>query len=592
MRFQFFNKFTVWLVLGTFFFSTVTPAVSGPRVMPTDTVQVFDGKTLVQVLKKESVLPNGVLLAPKGRCGVRMENLYLVAEDGAVFGIVDDMNKIDLRVDKGLVYFALTRNTGQLAFVTPAGLIFTRQVVLHAAADGGLLKGYLHVKGSQVGLGVLEGGSMLVSTDHGDKKVLTGKQIMLAMADPIKKEDQKELDAKEKESLVQQGVDQYKKGMHDQARQNLELARKVFPENYAAPYYLGLIYLEQGKRAAAIAEWQQYIKMDPDSENALRIRKNLTVLMREEALDSAKTALANEAALTSAPAAEDTVAISAFNNLGSENIAPLGKGMAALLIHDLSQVSGLQVVERVRMQALLQEMNLGTSGLVTSETAPRVGKLLKAKHVTSGSLADLEKENLQIASALMDTEVATRIKNQEAQGELKKFYDLEKQIACQIVEDLDRNCDEAPAEFKKTHTKSLAALLFFSAGLNYLDQQQNDRARESFQRAVEEDPSFQLAQEALLDTPDPEMQYGSEAMGTTEEMIAVAAANGVSTDTAGNAMAYTSAAGGVGALAAAEFQRIPATYYMGGAVLLGGAGSLILNNAYDGGPGPASPIAP
>lgn len=49
-------------------------------------------------------------------------------------------------------------------------------------------------------------------------------------------------------------------------------------------------------------------------------------------------------------------------------------------------------------------MSLGTSGLVDQKTALKVGKLLKSKHITTGSLADLEKENLQIVSVVVDTE--------------------------------------------------------------------------------------------------------------------------------------------------------------------------------------------
>jgi len=81
-----------------------------------------------------------------------------------------------------------------------------------------------------------------------------------------------------------------------------------------------------------------------------------------------------------------------------------------------------------------------------------------ARHITSGSLADLEKENLQIASAMVDADQVADIDTQEAKGELKAFYDLEKDIACQIVEDLGKSCKDAPPAFFKIHTKSLAAL--------------------------------------------------------------------------------------------------------------------------------------
>lgn len=380
---------------------------------------------------------------------------------------------------------------------------------------------------------------------------------------PAPAEKTVQLTAQEKQDLVRQGVEQYKQGDHDRAQKNLELANKIWPENYAAPYYLGLIYLEQGKRSTAIAKWKQYVAMDPNSENALRIRKNLTLLLREEARDSARLAVAYEAALIRSPTDENTVAISAFKNLGSENIRPLGKGMAALLIHDISLVPDLQVVERVRLQALLEELKLGTSGLVDAGTAPKIGKLLKARHVTSGSLADLEKENLQIASAMVDADRMADIDTQEAKGKLKAFYDLEKDIACQIVEDLDKSCEDAPPAFFKIHTKSLAALLFFGAGLDYLDRQQYDQARDSFQKALDEDPSFELAQQALLETPVRGMQFMAEAgmgagggspaaggsgIGTTEEMIAMAAAHGVPAAAAGTAIAKSSSGGGVGIL--------------------------------------------
>jgi Tfp pilus assembly protein PilF len=381
-----------------------------------------------------------------------------------------------------------------------------------------------------------------------------------AWSAPTPVDEQEALSVQEKETLVQQGVDQYRQGDHEQAQKNLERAREVFPENYAAPYYLGLIYLKKGQRRAAISQWRQYVEMDSGSENALRIRKNLTVLLREQARESARMAMASEAALIRLPADDNTVAISSFKNLGSANIQPLGKGMAALLIHDISLVPGLSVVERVQLQALLEEMKLGTSGLVTAESSSKVGKLLKAKHVTSGSLADLEEENLQIASAVVDADQKAATSTQEAQGELKKFYDLEKEIACQIVEDLGKDCDKAPAAFHKIHTKSLAALIFFGVGLSYLDQESYDQARESFQKALDEDSSFELAQQALLDTPVPEMQYMSEAggagavaagLGTTDEMIAMAGTHGVSAEMAGTAVAKAGglspdAAGGVG----------------------------------------------
>jgi tetratricopeptide (TPR) repeat protein len=347
-----------------------------------------------------------------------------------------------------------------------------------------------------------------------------------------------ELSASEKEKWVQQAVALYEQGEKDNAKEHLEQALTVFPENYAVPYYLGLIYLEQEDQQGAIAQWQQYLRMAPHGKNAPNIRKNVTLLLRQEARIFARQAVSRETRLTDGQIDDDTIAVTSFNNLGSENLGPLGKGMAAMLIADLSHIPDLQVVDRIKLHALLAEMELGTSGLVDIKTAPKVGKLLKAKHVTSGTLTDLEQENLIIASAVVDAGEHASISSQEARGVLKQFYDMEKQIACQIVEDLGKDCTAAPPGFNKIHTRSLPALALYSRGLDHFDEENYDEAREMFEKAIEEDPQFELAQAALLATPTSAM-----ASMATKQMISSSASAGPSSTVAGTAVAGTSGSG-------------------------------------------------
>jgi tetratricopeptide (TPR) repeat protein len=356
-----------------------------------------------------------------------------------------------------------------------------------------------------------------------------------------------ELSTQEKQELVNRAVAAYERGQWPTAQRELEQARTVFPDNYAIPYYLGLIYLEQGRRSEAIVQWQRYVAMDPKSENALKIRKNLTLLLRQEARESAKQAVAEQATLIRGRADDKTVAVTSFSNLGSENLGPLGKGMAAMLISDLSKVPDLKVVDRIKLQALLEEMKLGTSGLVDSKSAPKVGKLLKARHVTSGSLADLDKESLAIASVVVDShQRAGLISSQNAQGVLTEFYDLEKKIACQIIAALGKDCQTVPGGFYIIHTKSLPALVLYSKGLDEFDKENYDEARDLFQQSLDEDPKFDLALTALLATPTSAMLLMSDS-----QMASAAASSGPSSATAGTAVA-TSAAGSGASTASAS----------------------------------------
>ncbi|MGD9209516.1 MAG: CsgG/HfaB family protein [Desulfobacteraceae bacterium] len=389
--------------------------------------------------------------------------------------------------------------------------------------------------------------------------------------------------ASDDQGLVQQGIDLYEKKEFAQAEDALKSAELIYPDNYAVPYYLGLIALEKGDRETAIAQWKKYMSMAPQDDTTLTIRKNVSILLQKEAKEYAKKAVMDEAKVLNKPVDENTVAVSALQNLGSDDLGPLGKGMAAMIIADLSQFKELKVVERERLQALLQEMDLGTSGLVDRKTAPKVGKLLRAKYVTSGSMTDLEKEKLQIASVLQDADLNTTKGSQDIEGKLSKFYDLEKKLACSIATDLGQNCEQAPEAFNKIHTKSLPALVAYSHGLDYADEENYDEARTMFQEAVEEDPEFDLAYAALLATPvaamlllsEAQMASSAAASAPTASATTTGAAAGASTAGAGTGATATTAAagGGVGLGTTAAIA--------GGVVLAGGAAAMAVGAVED-----------
>ena len=102
-------------------------------------------------------------------------------------------------------------------------------------------------------------------------------------------------------------------------------------------------------------------------------------VINQEEKDWAKKAIQQEKALTSqgVTSTPNSIAVLSFNNRSGQNkLTPLQKGLAVMLITDLVKVEQLRVVERVKIQALLDELELGSSGLVNTKTAPRVGKLL------------------------------------------------------------------------------------------------------------------------------------------------------------------------------------------------------------------------
>jgi len=76
------------------------------------------------------------------------------------------------------------------------------------------------------------------------------------------------------------------------------------------------------------------------------------------------------------------------------------------LTHQLNASGRLQVVERVLMERLLEELNLGSSDLADSETALKLGKVLAAKIIGTGSLYYLPNGTL-LSLRLIDTETSS-----------------------------------------------------------------------------------------------------------------------------------------------------------------------------------------
>ena len=81
-----------------------------------------------------------------------------------------------------------------------------------------------------------------------------------------------------------------------------------------------------------------------------------------------------------------TVAISYFDNTsGLEQYNPLSKGLADMLITDLSNVKSIQIVEREKLESLLKEIDLGEGKFIDPNTAQKLGKGLGAGYMLTGS---------------------------------------------------------------------------------------------------------------------------------------------------------------------------------------------------------------
>jgi TolB-like protein len=212
----------------------------------------------------------------------------------------------------------------------------------------------------------------------------------------------------------------------------------------------------------------------------------------------ARQAVSQEKSLGAMPSG-NTLAVLYFQNAsGSPKNDPLQKGLSFMLMTDLAKVGNIQLVERVKLQALVEELGLGASGIVSPETAPRVGKLLRARYLVGGDLLKSKKADIRIDSGVVDVPDSSTIAKPTAEGMLAQIFEIEKKLLFQIVEILNvKLTPEKKAELEEPLSRDTQALIFLFSALDCSDQDNYLCAADFYKRALERDPGLYPARDAL-----------------------------------------------------------------------------------------------
>lgn len=118
----------------------------------------------------------------------------------------------------------------------------------------------------------------------------------------------------------------------------------------------------------------------------------------------------------------------------------LGKGMPQILMTELGANQDLRIVERERIQTVLDELKLSRSDLADPATAARVGTLIGARYIVTGS-ANIDRRNrirLDVRGIRTETSV------QEYADNLMGDADDVLELIARIGEKMSRNFDPTP----------------------------------------------------------------------------------------------------------------------------------------------------
>ena len=195
------------------------------------------------------------------------------------------------------------------------------------------------------------------------------------------------------------------------------------------------------------------------------------------------------------------VAILYFDNSGDASLEKLKKGLADMLITDLSAVKTLSIVERARLEEILKEQKMNNSKSFDPETASKIGKLLGAEIILTGGFFEMM-GTFRVDARVIDVETGKILKSEGVEGKTENFFSLEKDLVKKILANLDVKLTEAETTGFNNAVKeqqiSYKAAMIYSKALEKIDAGQSREAVENLNVVLVENEGFAPAKAELV----------------------------------------------------------------------------------------------
>ncbi len=180
--------FLTTLILFGFTANVMAGTYDNGRIIPSGKVTIYSENNQVGEYTEEAPLPmQSILNCTSGDCALRMPNLSARVKENTPFAINETQDSRSIFIKEGSFFFAIPQLDKPLVIATAAGVVTVQQMFLNASNNGeNVLSGYITVSNKGTELGVLEGGSLVVSTENGEQTIEAGNRILLAQSAPAK----------------------------------------------------------------------------------------------------------------------------------------------------------------------------------------------------------------------------------------------------------------------------------------------------------------------------------------------------------------------------------------------------------------------
>lgn len=211
-------------------------------------------------------------------------------------------------------------------------------------------------------------------------------------------------------------------------------------------------------------------------------REAKRVMATESQIDPGKIPARSFSVMPFAVASRDTV------------LRPLGFALADFLVTDLARSSQLQLLERQHIDAILRQLDMVDQGYIDPRTAPRVGRLIGARRVLIGDLAQTPDGGVVLTARVVDVISGTVAGVVTASAPLARIIDAEKELAVRIFEQLGITLTPAQLTLvQQRPTNNFAAAVAYGRGVEAEAKGDAIGAVGAFQEAARLDAAFAAA---------------------------------------------------------------------------------------------------
>lgn len=282
---------------------------------------------------------------------------------------------------------------------------------------------------------------------------------------------------------------------HEKTRYHIDKALIINPDDPALILYKGINLEFFGRQSDAIEYYKRFTDVPQSSPYREILEGRLLWIKRQQNYSDIKMLVEQEDQISSAEISNNTMAVFPLIYQGmNPDYVPLSRGFSEMVSIDLAKVKTLTVLERVRIQAVLDELKFSQSSLVDQSTAPRTGKILRAGTIVSGDYNITDDENFMINLGSWDSQTTERKSWINRSGGLDDFFVLQKEIVFSFLENNGIALTQQEREsIAYIPTQNLESFLAYSRGLLLEDAGKFNEASIQYQRASEIDPKFQIA---------------------------------------------------------------------------------------------------